>query len=51
MHSTTRLQGIHTTAHEGVNAVVVVVVVVHLKRLRMVPRCAKAGCGRRTSSS
>ena len=49
MHSTTRLQGIHTTAHEGVN--VVVVVVVHLKRLRMVPRCAKAGCGRRTSSS
>ena len=31
--------------------VVVVVVVVYLKRLRIVLRCAKAGCGRRTSSS
>ena len=30
---------------------VVVVVVVYLKRLRIVLRCAKAGCGRRTSSS
>ena len=29
----------------------VVVVVVYLKRLRIVLRCAKAGCGRRTSSS
>ena len=29
--------------------VVVVVVVVYLKRLRIVLRCAKAGCGRRTS--
>ena len=31
--------------------VIVVVVVVYLKRLRIVLRCAKAGCGRRTSSS
>ena len=31
--------------------VCVVVVVVYLKRLRIVLRCAKAGCGRRTSSS
>ena len=31
--------------------VVFVVVVVYLKRLRMVLRCAKAGYGRRTSSS
>ena len=30
---------------------VVVVVVVYLKCLRIVLRCAKAGCGRRTSSS
>ena len=30
---------------------VVVVVVVYFKRLRIVLRCAKAGCGRRTSSS
>ena len=29
--------------------VVVVVVVVYLKRLKRVFRCAKAGCGRRTS--
>ena len=28
-----------------------VVVVVYLKRLRIVLRCAKAGCGRRPSSS
>ena len=36
----------------GVIVVVVgVVVVVYLKRLRIVLRCAKAGCGRRTSSS
>ena len=34
-----------------VDVVVVVVVVVYLKRLRIVLRCAKAGCGRRTSSS
>ena len=31
--------------------VAVVVVVVYLMRLRVVLRCAKAGCGRRTSSS
>ena len=31
--------------------VVVVVLVVHFKRLWMVFKCAKAGCGRRTSSS
>ena len=31
--------------------VVVIVVVVYLKRLRIVLRCAKAGCGRRKSSS
>ena len=31
--------------------VVGVVVVVYLKRLKIVLRCAKAGCGRRTSSS
>ena len=35
----------------AVVVVVVVVVVVYLKRLRIVLRCAKAGCGRRTSSS
>ena len=35
----------------GVVVFVVVVVVVYLKRLRIVLRCAKAGCGRRTSSS
>ena len=34
-----------------VSVVAVVVVVVYLKRLRIVLRCAKAGCGRRTSSS
>ena len=44
------------TPREGPNScptvvVVVVVVVVYLKRLRIVLRCAKAGCGRRTSSS
>ena len=32
-----------------VSVVVAVVVVVYLKRLRIVLRCAKAGCGRRTS--
>ena len=31
--------------------VVVVVVVVYFKRLKMVLRCAKAGCGRLMSSS
>ena len=31
--------------------VVVVVVIVYLKHLRVVLKCAKAGCGRRTSSS
>ena len=35
----------------GVLDVVGVVVVVYFKRLRIVLRCAKAGCGRRTSSS
>ena len=44
------------TPREGPNScptvvVVVVVVVVYLKRLKIVLRCAKAGCGRRTSSS
>ena len=44
------------TPREGPNScptdvVDVVVVVVYLKRLRIVLRCAKAGCGRRTSSS
>ena len=41
------------TPREGPNScpTVVVVVVVYLKRLRIVLRCAKAGCGRRTSSS
>ena len=45
------------TPREGPNScptvvvVIVVVVVVYLKRLRIVLRCAKAGCGRRTSSS
>ena len=36
---------------EGPNSCPTVVVVVYLKRLRIVLRCTKAGCGRRTSSS
>ena len=43
--------GVVVVAVAAVVVAVAVVVVVYHKRLKIVFRCAKAGCGRRTSSS